>query len=426
MNSFTRVEEYLNSLINYEVSTPLGGDRDRPKLAPVYAACERLNLSRVLPKCIHIAGTVGKGSTAAIAQALLSVRHAVLTFTSPHLVSPKERVQRNGENLPDELWNEGIDFIRAGIAAAPKIDLTYFETTFVFYLWCAQKLGTTAHVVETGLGGSFDATNVLDRTTAVLTRIHLDHTDILGKTISEIARDKSGIIKANCSCFSAEQSTDAQVILMEAARGKGAQLYYEGRDFRALADDGNMVRFSSGEFEATLKRPLHGDFQRHNLAAAAAAARYFDSELTESEMNSALGSIKLRARQQELPGYPNIMIDVCHNPASFDALADSLNHEQDFARRIVLVAMMRDKDARASLGHLLHVADELWVTDAPTPRSRSREELGTIAREMGFETRIFERDTAYDELLALPQDTRGVICGSFYLVGDFLKKFTHA
>lgn len=426
MNSFTHVEDYLNSLINYELAMPLGGSRDRPKLAPVYVACERLCLPIVLPKCIHIAGTVGKGSTAAFVQALLSVRHDVLSFTSPHLVSPKERVQLNGDDLSEELWCEGIEFIRDGIARTPALDLTYFETTFIFFLWCAKKLGTTAHVVETGLGGSFDATNVLEKTTAILTKIHLDHTDILGKTITEIARDKCGIIKENGQCFAAEPSVDALPVIQEAAAKKHAVLFVEGRDFRALVGEGTAITFSRGEFEATLKLPVSGEFQRHNFAVAAAAAISCVSDLTASDMKRALGNVKLRARQQELPGYPNIMIDVCHNPASFDALADSLNHEQDFSRRVAVVAMMRDKDAHASLAHLLHVVDELWVTDAPTPRSRSRDELGGIARQMGFASRILERDQAYEELLALAPDTRGVICGSFYLVGDFVKKFRNA
>ncbi len=250
MNSFKGVEEYLNSLINYEVAFPLGGSRDRPKLAPVYAACERLALPLVLPKCLHIAGTVGKGSTAAFAQALLSVHHNVLSFTSPHLVSPKERVRVNGEDLPDEVWCEGIEFIREGIAREPQFDLTYFETTFVFYLWCAQKLGTTAHVVETGLGGSFDATNVLLNTTAVLTKIDLDHTQILGKTIAEIARDKSGIIKPDGKCFIAEQDVEALLVLDEAAHKCNSKLFVEGRDFRVMNNENSALHFLFGKFEA--------------------------------------------------------------------------------------------------------------------------------------------------------------------------------
>lgn len=425
MKSFKEVLEYLNSLINYEVEFPLGGSRDRPKLEPVYAAARVLGLPLTLPKCIHIAGTVGKGSTAAMSQALLSVHHRVLSFTSPHLVSPKERVRLDGLDIPDDVWCEGMSAIREGTAASGT-KLTYFETTFAFYLWCAKTLGSTAHVVETGLGGSFDATNVLEETTAVMTRIDLDHTHILGKTHTEIARDKSGIIKEHANCFCSEQSAEALIQIEMAATARRAKLLVEGREFCCTVGESGEHSYSGSRSVNGIVIPLRGDFQRHNLAVSIAAVLSLDESLPDQSIRDALGRLKLQGRQQSLVSHPNIMIDVCHNPASFEELASSLKRESRFARRIALVAMMKDKDAKASLAHLRGIVDEVWVTTAPTPRTHSAESLLEFARQEGIKARVVERSAAYKELLELRTDTQAIVCGSFYLVGDFLSEYGNA
>ncbi|MCB1061143.1 MAG: hypothetical protein KDB65_13025 [Calditrichaeota bacterium] len=405
MNSFKEVLEYLDSLINYEVDFPLGGSRDMPKLAPVYDAARELKLPLELPKCIHIAGTVGKGSIAAMCQAMLSVRSRVLTFTSPHLVTPKERVQLDGHDLPDEIWCEGIEFIRQRLNQS-AIKLTYFETVFVFYLWCARRLCTDAHVVETGLGGSFDATNVLQKTTAVLTKIDFDHTAILGKTLREIARDKSGIVKDGATCYTVAQESDALAQIENACQRTKSLLSIEGRDF---------------ETDRSFVLPLSGEFQRSNLSVALAVVKSLDTALSDDDIKAALRKMTLRGRQQKLATRPNILIDVCHNPASFAELAKYLRDDSGFEKRIVLVAMMKDKDARESLRHLIGVTDELWLTEAPTPRTLAAAALKSIADDLGLNAKCVEREAAYRELLSLPDSVQGVVCGSFYLVGDFLK-----
>lgn len=425
MKSFNEVSQYLNSLINYEVEFPLGGSRDRPKLEPVYAAARVLQLPLVLPKCIHIAGTVGKGSTAAMTQALLSIHHSVLSFTSPHLVSPKERVQLDGRDLPDELWCEGIAAIRDGMLNSGT-KLTYFETTFAFYLWCAKKLGTTAHVVETGLGGSFDATNVLEQTTAVLTRIDLDHTHILGKTFGAIAKDKSGIIKEGMNCFSVAQEVEAMLEVENAANAKHAKLSIEERNFRCEVVGPQKYRYIGHRTIDEITVPLAGDFQRHNLAVSLAAALSLDESLTDKDIRTAISEIRLKGRQQVLANHPNVMIDVCHNPVSFAELATSLATDRRYSKRIVLVAMMKDKDARESLRHLVGVVEELWVTDAPTPRTYSADALLETANELHINARVANRVHAYKEILSLPNDVQGIVCGSFYLVGDLMSEHPDA
>jgi dihydrofolate synthase/folylpolyglutamate synthase len=420
MRTFADVERHLNSLINYESTTPLGGTRGQPKLEPVLQAAERLGLALELPRCAHIAGTVGKGSVAAMLNSILSRNFSTLTFTSPHLISVKERVTLNGESISDELWCDGFLEIVEGLSRQPKINLTYFEAVWVFYLWCARKLNTQAHVVETGLGGSFDATNVLLKSVAVFTKIDLDHTHILGKTPEEIALDKSGIIKQGCVAVTTKQSDTVLRVLEEKARAMHARAFAEERDFSM----NNVMSFSfpgANLLVENLSWPLRGDFQRHNAATAIAAALRIEPELSVDDIREGLRSVRVEARQQTVKGYPNLWVDVAHNAASFAALAESLRADCSFQKTVALIAMLKDKDADASLANLKDVVDEVLVTDVENPRSRSTENLFECANRAGLSARVVKRDEGFEEILRLPNNTRGVVCGSFYLVGDFLR-----
>lgn len=427
MNSFADVELYLDSLINYESVTPLGSGRDAPKLEPVRAAVRALDLPVRLPNCVHIAGTVGKGSTAAFAQTLLSVKHRTLSFTSPHLVSVRERVQLDGENLADEMWCEGMSVLRDAHAAGLIPKLTYFETVWIFYLWCAKKLGTAAHVVETGLGGSFDATNVLEETIAILTRIHFDHTHILGDTLEKIARDKSGIIKSGGRAISVTQEEEALRPIEQAASNAGIPLTLEMRNFDCTILGERLFHYASGaRVVSHLAIPLSGEFQRHNLGAALAAVLPLQPGWIDEDIRTALSRVRLQARLQTLSQFHNLLLDVCHNPASFEELATYLRKAPKFSKRVALVAMMKDKDAQASLIALAGAVDELWITDAPTPRCADPNTLLEIARKIGYLAHTMEREAAYEKLKKLPATTQGIVCGSFYLVGDFLKQMQDA
>jgi dihydrofolate synthase/folylpolyglutamate synthase len=420
MRTLADVERHLNSLINYESTTPLGGTRGQPKLEPVLCAADRLQLPLELPRCAHIAGTVGKGSTASMLDAMLSRKFSTLTFTSPHLISVKERVKMNGELIPDEIWCEGFSEMVGELSTEPTIRLTYFEAVWMFYLWCAKRLKTQAHIVETGLGGSFDATNVLVNSVAVFTKIDLDHTHILGNTVEEIAKDKSGIIKQGCFAVSAEQAEDVLRVLGEKAAVMNARVFAEGREF--AIDAAMSFSFPSEEIHVDhLSWPVRGKFQAHNAATAIAAALKIDSSLLEEEIRDGLMSVRIDARQQSVKGHPNLWVDVAHNEISFAALAESLSSDTLFKRRVALVAMLKDKDAESSLVKLRGVVDEALVTEALSPRSRSAENMLDCAKRAGLSARIVKREEGYVEMLRLPSNTRGVVCGSFYLAGDFLR-----
>ena len=271
---FESVERHLNSLINYEHAYPLGGARDRPKLEPVLLAVERLGLAPALPNCVHIAGTKGKGSVVAFLEALLAPDESVLSFTSPHLVSVRERIRFGGRPLDDQVWQQGFARFVPSLASDPAIKLSYFESVFVFFLWVAREMGTSVHLMEAGLGGRFDATNVIENALAVLTSIDYDHTDVLGNTLTEIARDKSGIIKPGATAIIGRQPEEAAKALAQAGDDAGAHLLWFGKDFGWEAETGGRLAYVEKNHQiAALRLAVEGAHQRDNAAVAIRVAR---------------------------------------------------------------------------------------------------------------------------------------------------------
>ncbi|MBU1637753.1 hypothetical protein KKC97_08830 [bacterium] len=426
--TFSDVEAYLNSLVNYEHAFPLGGIRDRPKLQPVLNAIERLGFNRALPNCVHIAGTVGKGSVAGYLEAVLSTAYQTLSFTSPHLISVKERVKLNGRELDDEIWCDGFSSIVSRLRTDPVIALSYFESVFIFYIWVSRELKCECHVVETGLGGRFDATNVLENSCAVLTRIDYDHTAILGKTLTEITKDKCGIIKPGSTVISAEQQEESIAVIERIAKEQNAHLIILNREFFSetrLSDE-----FEYRDVNHTIKRlsiKPHSDFQRENAAIALAAAYAVDPDLPRDSIRKALTEYTPPARQQLLPGMPPILLDTAHNPASFKVLAETLRERYNNRRIKAVIGMMKDKDARTSLEHLRGLVEGILVVSTGNPRSYAPKELVEIAKEAGIAARAYrENQYAYLDLHENKLITLGLVTGSFYVAGDYLKWRTDA
>ena len=426
--TFFDVEQYLNSLVNFEHTFPLGGIRDRPKLQPVIDASKRLKLSNTLSRCLHIAGTVGKGSVAGYLESILSSRYSTLSFTSPHLLSVKERVRLNGKELDDKVWCKGFGEIVTQLSSEPSIKLTYFESVFVFFLWVSRELCCECHIVETGLGGRFDATNVLENTTAVLTRIDYDHTAILGKTLTEITSDKCGIIKSKSVVISAEQQADSMEVIKKAAAEQRALLKIIEDDFQfnSISPDQFEFRDKNNRIKQLCSR-FCLNFQKENAAIAIAAALSIDSGLSHEDIRRVLSEYTPQARQQLMPGMPPILLDTAHNPASFRALAETLRQRFDGRRINAVIGMMKDKDARSSLVLLQGLVEIVLVVSTGNPRSYSPDQLCEIAREAGLSARAYdENEYAFLDLHENKMITLGLVTGSFYVAGDYLKWRQHA
>ncbi len=420
---FDSVEAYLNSLVNYESTTPLGGDRDRPKLQPTLDAATRLGLCLSLLNCIHIAGTKGKGSVVSFLEGLLSPQHPTLSFTSPHLVSVKERIRLNGETLPDSLWTRAFEAITPALDELPPVRLSYFETTFIAYLWLSQELRTGIHIVECGLGGKWDATNVLVNTLPVITRIDYDHTQILGNTLTEIARDKAGIIKSDTTVICGAQPAEAERALSAAILDQSATATYLSRDFSAKREDDRGFVYRQGKDECrALRLSVTGEHQLENAAVAIRAAREYFPAMTCEEIRKRLASVKIPGRQQWFSGSPNVLLDVAHNAVSFRALADTLKQLGPEPNCCALIGLMKDKDARACLTPLREIVSRIIAVRLPSPRSRSEMELCNLAGDLGFASiAIADLDQAFDQVHRTEHADTVVIAGSFYLAGEYLK-----
>ncbi len=439
-SNFGDVQNYLNSLVNYEHEFPLGGKRDRPKLDATYAAADRLALSLAPQNCVHIAGTKGKGSTVAMLEALLSPDFKTLSFTSPHLVSVKERVRLNGGLLSDDIWQCGFEAIVGAIEQTPAIGLTYFEIGFIFFLWAARELKTEVHLVEAGLGGRWDATNVLQNTIAVLTPVDYDHTQILGNTLTEIATDKGGIIKPNAQVVVGKQHDEVSVIYDRIISEQHATLfrYVEHSSFivhRSSFPDAHssFILHPSSLLEVfsyqddssnihNLHLPLTGTHQQQNAAVAIRVARLIKPDLAPDTIRNRLEACMIPGRQQFLSGKRDVLLDVAHNPASFAVLAETLRTHYANRRILAVVGMSKDKDARSSLAYLKDLVKDIAVIRLSNPRSYTEPELLAVVEELGFNSVCVQsREEAFMLMHTSSEHDLGLVVGSFYLAGDYLE-----
>ncbi len=421
-SDFSSVERFLDSLINYEQAFPLGGSRDRPKLAPTLNAAVRLSLPVRLLNCVHVAGTKGKGSVVSFLECLLSADHRVLSFTSPHLMSVKERVRLNGRLLDDEVWQTGFGAIVDGLQREPAIKLTYFEAVFAFFLWATQQLKTEVNVVEAGLGGKWDATNVLEDTLAVLTLVDYDHTEILGNTLTEIALDKSGIIKPGARVIIGRQSEEALHVYKMRVVEESARALFFGPDFGWTEQDDQHFRYQDSDADIeSLTLSVTGMHQRDNASVAIRTARELFPDIVPSAIRESLAHCVIPARQQLLRGSPDVLVDVAHNPVSFTALAQTLREHYSDRRVLAVIGMMKEKDARRSLGELKDVVDDLLVVAMHNPRSFKPDDLRDIAVSLGFHAECASSpEAAFARLHSDKAHDLGLVAGSFYLAGDYL------
>jgi dihydrofolate synthase / folylpolyglutamate synthase len=404
----------------------------KPTLHRIQALLEALDNPHRRLHAIHITGTNGKTSVARISTSLLMASGlSVGTYTSPHLQSMTERIAHNGQPISEETFGEVFDHLLPYVQVIEERSgerLSYFEVmTALFFLWAADQPVDVA-VVEVGLGGRWDATNVIEAPVAVITNIGLDHTELLGDR-SSIAAEKSGIIKQGATVVTAERDPEMLAILA-GARDDAELVTYE-RDF-FLTD--NKVAFGGRYLSvATRSRtydglflPLHGTHQGVNAAAALEAVGSFlpPASLDDDVVAEGLAGVTAPGRIETIKtkrgeGIP-VILDVAHNPDGISALVGSLSEAFAFERAIFVVGILRDKDQRGMIAELTRVPSAIVFTEPRFTRSASAESLRESAAELGFEAIAVPDvaaalDTAFEQAGA--QD---LICvtGSHYVVGE--------
>lgn len=375
-----------------------------PRMAPLFRAMELLGEPNKAYPVIHITGTNGKTSTARMIESLLQA-YGLRTgrYTSPHLVSVTERIVLDGEPVSDEtfvrIWDEIrplLVMVDDELVAAGENKLTYFECVTILALAIFADEPVDVAVIEVGLGGITDATNVVDSQVQVVTPIALDHTDLLGDTTYDIALEKAGIIKPEGFLISAAQPVDAAQVLLDAAKENNARFAFEPVDFgvaeRTLAVGGQAltIRGLAAHYEDVLV-PLFGEHQAQNAAVAVAAVEAFfggEKPLEQELVETAFARVRSPGRLEAIRTAPTIILDAGHNPAGVSASAKALKESFGFERIVLVVGILAEKDAGEIL-RVLHdeygeLTEDICLTQSNSPRAIPAGELGEMALDAGF------------------------------------------
>ncbi|MGW6496183.1 bifunctional folylpolyglutamate synthase/dihydrofolate synthase [Nonomuraea angiospora] len=409
-----------------------------PTLDRIAALLDVLGSPQRAYPVIHIAGTNGKTSTARLTEALLKERNLrVGRFTSPHLVSVRERITVDGEPLSEErfaeVYEEIIPYVELTDTQGRRIQFFELLTAMAFAAFADTPVDVA--VIEAGMGGSWDATNVADGTVSVITPISLDHTDRLGPDIPSIAGEKAGIIKPGSTTVLAQQELAAAEVLMRRAAEVGAVVAREGLEFgvlnREVAIGGQLLtlRGLKGVYDEVYL-PLYGAHQASNAVCALAAVEALtggDDPLDVDLVRQAFAQAASPGRMEVVRRTPTVVIDAAHNPGGMQATLEGLHEAFDFAKVVGVVAVMRDKDVDALLELLEPVLDEIIVSRNSSPRSMTPEELAALAEPLFGEERVHvvERlDDAIDQAIGVA-DAEGefsgmgvFITGSVVTAGD--------
>ncbi|MBO0596129.1 bifunctional folylpolyglutamate synthase/dihydrofolate synthase [Nesterenkonia sp. E16_7] len=420
-----------------------------PRMQPMIDAMDLLGEPNKTAPVIHITGTNGKTSTARMIEAgLLAHDLRVGRYTSPHLNSVTERICLDGQPVEDatfvRIWDEVRPFISLvddKLAERGEVPLTYFECVTILAFAVFADAPVDVMVLEVGLGGITDATNVADGSVSVITPISLDHTDLLGDDERDIALEKAGIIKTDGFLISAAQVPAAADVLLAEAREKNVAYRFEGVEFgvesRVPGVGGQQLSVTglAGRYPDILL-PLHGAHQAQNFAVAVAALEAFigggDQELNIENLRLAAEHISAPGRLETLRTGPSIIVDAAHNPAGVTASAQALKESFGLSRLVLVVGILQDKDAREMLTALYKeyegLVEDICFTQSTSPRAIPAGQLGSLALDVGYAEQdiyVTERlDDAIDWAVgradeADPGLIGGVlITGSITLVGE--------
>jgi len=387
---------------------------------------------------VHLTGTNGKTSTARMIEALLAGSGTRTgRFTSPHLTNIRERISLDQHPIDTERF---LDVYAAVAEQAAHVDtvssypLSFFEMTVAMAYQAFANHRVETAVVEVGMGGRWDATNVIDADVATILPISLDHTDHLGPTTTAIAIEKAGIIKPSALVVTARQDPDVDLVLRAHADTVGAQVVAEGHDFavthRTLAETGQVisVRGLAGVYE-DVPLSLRGSHQAQNAAVAIASAEALLGGPLEGEVvRAALHQVTSPGRFEIRPGTPPVILDAAHNPHGAHALVGSLA-ELGPGRTAAVIAVMGDKDYEGLLRELEPAVDEVVCTRNSSPRSLPATQLAACAREVFGHQRVHvaadlatalatARALATPVPARLPGGERVLVAGSVVTVGD--------
>jgi dihydrofolate synthase/folylpolyglutamate synthase len=414
----------------------------QPGLGPIQALLRELGEPQRSFRSIHITGSKGKGSTAAMASSILSAAgHRTGLFTSPHLASYRERIRVDGSRISGPEVVDGIQRVDAvvqrllrtgGLERAP----TFFEYTTALAFEHFRASEVELGVIEVGLGGRLDSTNVLDAPVAVVTTLELEHTEILGNSLTEIASEKAGILRSGQHALVGQLPPEGRSVVDRRADELGVPVWHLGEELtvedRSISPGGQQLTVHlPHRAVAKLKLPLHGQFQPGNAALAVGAtdrlARAVGFRLTDTAVRKGLAATQWRGRLERWEESPELFVDVAHTPESVRAVAQSLAEIvplADPAESAVVFGCLAEKRIDEMLETLSVLATTIVLVPVASSRSASLSELRRAAH--GRFPRIVQAENAAAGL-ALARAATGetgmtLVVGSDYLIGELLRK----
>lgn len=376
-------------------------------------------------RTIHIAGSNGKGSTAAfVASILQECNYKVGLYTSPHFVKFNERISIDGLQIDD---NYIVSFISKHEKYIDEFKLTFFEVTtaLAFQFFSDKKVDYA--VIETGLGGRLDATNALKPLACVITSISLEHTNVLGKTIESIAYEKGEIIKPGSKVFIGKLPIEAEKMIEAKCLQTGTQLF-KIEDY--TQEKGDLVELYTEEVELIdWVIPLKGNYQKYNAALAGLVVTKIialdDQEVIKKGIKNVIINTGIQGRYEYFHRNPTVLFDSAHNPEGVKAFANEFNKEaQKYEKKLLLFGVMKDKAISDMLSTLIPIFDEILVTRVNDERSASIEEITRIAQDLGTKVQVCKNaPDCVNEFVKGNWRNCLVVLGSMYLIGEIKSAF---
>lgn len=442
------MSEPVNSLEELwgELDSRWPESRIAPSLTRIASVMELLGDPQRSYPVITVAGTNGKSSTARMIESLLrSFGLRTGLYTSPHLVDPRERICFDGAPIEAgrllATWADiepYVTLVDKNSTADGGTRLSYFEVMTALAYSAFADAPVDVAIIEVGMGGSWDATNVADATVAVITPVGLDHTEYLGDTLGEIAGEKAGVIKPGAAVLVAQQDLAAAEVIVAACVAHDVTVAREGLEFavtdRSVAVGGQLLtlRGLRGVYSDVFL-PLFGIHQAHNASLALAAVESFLGEggvLDADVVREGFATTLSPGRLQIVRSGPTVMVDAAHNPHGAAALAAAIEDSFQFTSVIAIVGMLADKDAAGFLEVLQTVVHEVVITAPHSPRAMPAQELASLAEEIFGEDRVTmapDFAAALDAAMARADEVGDdggagiIITGSVVLVGDALR-----
>ncbi len=392
-------------------------------LAAIDAVCERLGRPERRVPSLLVAGTNGKGSTAATLAAIATEAGLLAgLYTSPHLMDVTERIRAGPEDITPRELDAALGEVFAAADRAPAIPVTYFEamTAAAFVVFARHRVDVA--ILEVGLGGRLDATNVAPASLSVVTSISLDHMEELGGTISAIASEKAGVFRAGRPALTASALPDARRAFRAAADRAGAALHEMPVEARAEPQEislcGTRFRLATPVRHYALATPLLGEHQAANAAVAVRAAELFWPAIDPEAVRRGVASVRWPGRLERFVARGRtVFLDGCHNPEGAGALARFL--AATGTHPDLVFGAMADKDVEAMAAALGRLPRRLVVVPVASARAASPEELARRFRASRPDARpVSSLTAALEELLAVPSAEPIIVAGSLYLVGE--------